>query len=68
MPLHVLTENVYILIQVSLNLSPTVQFPIDSTPAVAQVMVWRWTGDKPLPEPMMPQFIDVVWCHQATMC
>ena len=32
--------------------------PIDNKPALAKLMAWRWTGDKPLPEPLMTQFID----------
>ena len=32
--------------------------PIDNKSALVQVMAWRRTGDKPLPEPMMSQFTD----------
>ena len=32
--------------------------PIDQNSALFQVMAWRWTGDKPLPETMMTQFTD----------
>ena len=28
---------------------------IDNKPALVQVMAWRQTGDKPLPEPMLTQ-------------
>ena len=35
--------------------------PIDNKPALVQVTAWRWTG-KPLPGPMMTQFIDDT-CH-----
>ena len=31
---------------------------IDTKAAVVQVMAWRRTGDKPLPEPMPTQFTD----------
>ena len=30
---------------------------IDNKPALVQVMAWRRTGDKPLPKPMLTQFI-----------
>ena len=33
--------------------------PIDNKPALVQVKVWRRTGDKPLPEPMLTHFTDV---------
>ena len=32
--------------------------PIDNKPAMVQVMAWRQTDDKPLPEPMLTQFTD----------
>ena len=37
--------------------------PIDNTPAFVQVMAWRRTGDKPLPEPMLNQFTDSYMRH-----
>ena len=49
-----LNENDRILIRISLKFVPMV--PIDNKPALVQVMAWRRTGDKPLPEPMMTQF------------
>ena len=48
-------------IQISLKLVP--RGPIDNKPALVQVMVWRRTGDKPLPEPMMTQFTDAYMRH-----
>ena len=39
--------------------------PIDSKPALVQVMVWRWVDDKPLPEQMMAQFADACMRHQG---
>ena len=48
-------------IQISLKLVP--RDPIDNKPALVQVMVWRRTGDKPLPEPMMAQFTDAYMRH-----
>ena len=32
--------------------------PIDNISALVQVMCWRWTGYKPLPEPMMTKFYN----------
>ena len=51
-----LIEKDKIPIQLSLKLVPV--GPIDNKPVLVQVMVWRRTGDKPLPEPMMAQFTD----------
>ena len=44
-------------IQISLKFVPN--GPIDNKPALVQVMAWRWTGDKPLPEPVLTQFTDI---------
>ena len=49
-------ENDRIPIQISLKFVP--RNPIDSKPALVQVMAWCWSGDKPLPEPMLIQFTD----------
>ena len=51
-----LNENVKNSIQISLKFVPNV--PIDYKWALFQVMAWCWTGDKPLPEPMMTQFTN----------
>ena len=56
-----LNEKDKILIQISSKLVP--RGPIDNKPALVQVMVWRRTGDKPLPEPMMAQFTDAYMRH-----
>ena len=56
-----LNENDRIPIQISLNIVP--RSPIDNKPALVQVMAWRRTGDKPLPEPMLAQFPDVYMRH-----
>ena len=37
--------------------------PIDNKSALLQVMAWHWTGDKPLPEPVLTQFTDTFMCH-----
>ena len=36
---------------------------IDNMAALARVMVWRRTGDDPLPEPMLSQFTDIYMRH-----
>ena len=56
-----LNENAWISMKISLNF--VTKDPIDSTPALVQVMAWRRTGDKLLPEPMMTQFIHpyIMW-------
>ena len=56
-----LNEKDKIPIQISLKLVP--RGPIDNKPALVHVMVWRRTGDKPLPEPMMTQFTDAYMRH-----
>ena len=43
-------------IQISLKFVP--RSSVDNKPALVQVMAWRQTGDKPLPEPMRTQFTD----------
>ena len=44
-------ENAWILIKISLKFVP--MGPINNTPALVQIMDWRWPGNKPLSEPMM---------------
>ena len=46
-----LNENVWISIKISLKFVP--MGPIDSKPALFQIMAWRRTDDKPLPEAML---------------
>ena len=46
-----LNENVWITIKVSLTFVP--KGPINNIPALIQIMAWRRSGHKPLPEPMM---------------
>ena len=43
-------------IQISLEVFP--KGPIDNKSTLVQVMAWRQTGDKPLPEPMLTQVTD----------
>ena len=44
-------ENAWISIKISLKFVP--KGPINKIPALVQIMAWRWSGDKPLSEPMM---------------
>ena len=37
--------------------------PIDKKSALVQLMAWRQTGDKLLPEPTMTMFIDAYMRH-----
>ena len=46
-----LNENIWILIEMWLKLVP--KGPIDNMLALVQIMAWRWTGDKPLSEPVI---------------
>ena len=46
-----LNENVWISIKISLTFVP--KGPINNIPALVQIMARRWSGDKPLSEPMM---------------
>ena len=56
-----LNENNKIPIPISLEFVPT--SPIDNNPTLDQVMAWRRTGDKPLPELMLTQFTDAYMQH-----
>ena len=46
---------------ISLRFVP--KLPIDNKSALVQVMAWRRTSDKPLPEPMSSQFTDAYKWH-----
>ena len=53
-------ENVWISIWISLKFVRKGR--IDNKSALVQVMAWRRTGDKSLPEPMLTQFTDAsIW-------
>ena len=39
--------------------------PVES--ALAEVMAWRWSGNKPLSEPMMAWFTDAYTYHVISM-
>ena len=40
---------------------------VDNNPALVQVMAWRQTGDKPLPEPMLTRFTHAYMQHMGEM-
>ena len=54
-------ENVRISNKFSLKVVP--KRPIDNKSALVQVMACRLYGGKPLPEPMLPQFIGTYMRH-----
>ena len=56
-----MNENVRIAIQISFKFVPKAL--IDNKSASVQVMAWRRTGDKPLPEPKLTQFADAYMRH-----
>ena len=56
-----MNENFCISIRISPKFAP--KGPIDKKSALVQVMAWRRTGDKPLPEPMLTQFTDAYMWH-----
>ena len=56
-----MNEKFCILIRISLKVIP--KGPIEDNPALAQIMAWRHTGDKPLSEPKLIQFIDACMRH-----
>ena len=60
-----LNENVRIAIQISLKFVPNGS--IANKSVLVQVMALRRTGDKPLPEAMLTQFIDAYMRHQGEM-
>ena len=49
-----LDDNNRIMIQILLKFLP--RSPFGNKAALVQLMAWRWTGDKPLPESTMAQF------------
>ena len=51
--------------RISLKFVP--RSPIGNKQALVQVMAWRRTGDKPLPEPMLTHFTDAYMWHQGEM-
>ena len=56
-----LNENRWISIRIWLKFVPN--GPIDNKPALVQVLAWRRTGNKPLPELMLTEFTDAYMQH-----
>ena len=56
---------VFISIRISLKFVPKGQ--IDNKAGLVQVMAWRQTGNKPLPEPMLTQFTNAYMWHLGEM-
>ena len=54
-------EKYCILIPISVKFVP--KGAINNKSALVQVVAWRWTGDKPLPEPELTQFTDAYLRH-----
>ena len=52
--------------KILLNLIP--RDPIDSKSALVQIVTWRRSGVKPIPEPLLSNFWDAIWRHKAAMC
>ena len=57
----IFNESVWISITISLKF--ILKGPIDYKSALVQVMAWRRTGEKPLPESMLTQFTDAYIRH-----
>ena len=55
--------NEYDKIQIPISLKFVPRSPIDNKSALVQVMAWRRTGDKSLPELMLTQFTDTHMWH-----
>ena len=60
-----LNENILISIKISQKFVP--KDPVDNIPSLVQIMAWRWTGDKPLSEPMMAYVANAYMHHSALM-
>ena len=60
----ILKENLCILIQISLQFVP--KGVVNNGSALVQVMAWYFTGNKPLPEPMLTEMSDATWSRKAT--
>ena len=67
---HFFNEDALISIKISLKFVP--MGPINTIPALVQIMAWRRPGDKPLSEPMMVSLLTHIcvtrpqWVNQLT--
>ena len=59
-----MTFSCSIMIHILLKFVPKSQILNNSS--VVQVMAWSWTGDKPLPDPMLTQVHDTMGHHKFT--
>ena len=50
-------------ISIRVSLKYVAKGPIDNEATLVQILAWRRTGDKPLPEPMLTQFTDAYMRH-----
>ena len=60
-----LNENYEITIRITLKFVH--RSPIDNNPALVQVVGWRRTDDKLMPEPMLIKFTDAYMRHYGEM-
>ena len=58
-------EKALISIKISLTIVPW--GPVDNMTALFQIMVWHWTGNKPLFETTMTYFTDAYMRHSASV-
>ena len=58
-----MNENAWISIKISLKFLP--KGLSNNIPAMVQIMAWRWTGDKPLSEPMMVNLLMHICITQS---
>ena len=67
-----LNENISVSINISLKFVPKGR--INNNPALVQIMAWRRSGDKPLPEPMVVRILTHIcvirpqWVKMVTYC
>ena len=54
-------------ISIRISLKFVAKGPIDDKSTLVQVMAWRRTGNKPLPEPRLTQSTDAFMRHSGEM-
>ena len=55
--------NKYYRIQIQISSKFVLRSPSNNKPVLVQVMAWRRTGDKPLPETILTQLTDAYMRH-----
>ena len=58
-------SNGSVWISITISLKFVLKGPIDYKSELVQVMAWRRTGEKPLPEPILTQFTAAYIRHQG---